>query len=325
MAGRLRVIVVGCGLMGLWHTHAARQAGAEVVGFVDSEPGRAQKLAGHKELTFPNLETALQKRPAEVVHICTPLHSHVSLVELALKAGCHVLAEKPLAPTLTETTALITLAQTRGLKLNPVHQFAFQRGFQQMLTERKRLGSLVRLHFSTGTAGGDGRDRPGRRAVLLEILPHPVALFCQLLGQEPALLEVHCFTDNDLALGGQCNETLLSAHLSLRSRPTHNTLTVAGTLATAHLDLYHGYALFEEAPISQTSKLLRPLKLGAGHFFQATGNLLLRAAASEPAYPGLNELVRRFYLAVQHNTPAPVPDQEILAAAQWLEQVRLAG
>jgi UDP-N-acetyl-2-amino-2-deoxyglucuronate dehydrogenase len=143
----LRTALVGAGLMGYWHGHAIQRIGGQVVAIVDSNMTSAQTLVKHhpQAQVFGSLKTALDNYSIDVVHICTPSNSHAELIEMALKSGCHVLAEKPLASSLQETESLIDLANKLGLKLNPVHQFAFQRGFLKILEQRQQLGSIVRF------------------------------------------------------------------------------------------------------------------------------------------------------------------------------------
>jgi predicted dehydrogenase len=51
----------------------------------------------------------------DVVHICTPNHLHAPLAELALKAGKHVVCEKPLATTSDDARRLVALAADAGV------------------------------------------------------------------------------------------------------------------------------------------------------------------------------------------------------------------
>jgi predicted dehydrogenase len=312
--------------MGRWHAQAAKYVGAKVTAIVDPNRNNAQVLAERHRTAqvFTSLEECLAACPTDVIHICTPLDSHATLIDTALRAGCHVLAEKPLALSLEETKELIALAGDRALKLNPVHQFPFQPGFLRVLKQRQRLGELVRVTYSTCSAGAIDRRTAVRRSVMLEILPHPVSLLHYLFsdGFDPSTLKVLTFTDDDLELAGQVGNTRLSIVISLRGRPTCNELQVVGTAGTAHLDLFHGYGVFEDGQVSRRAKIMKPFRFGTQLMLGAGSNLLRRALRSEPAYPGLRELVGRFYHAVINDTPAPIPDAEIVAAACLTAQVK---
>jgi predicted dehydrogenase len=325
----VRAIVVGAGVMGRWHAHAVERLGSDVVGIVDSRRDAADRLvASHPGAgVYTDLGSALSDREVDVVHVCTPTGSHAELVRTALEGGAHVLVEKPLAGSLAETEELLELARARELALNPVHQFPFQPGFQRLLGHRDDLGDLVRVAYRTCSAGGENRSLEEQRAILVEILSHPVSLFRHLLGDafDPAALAVVRHTDADLDLTGSLGDALLDVSISLRGRPTCNELLAVGTRATGLADLFHGYALIEGGRVSRVTKATRPFRLGGQLVAHAGGNLAKRGVRREPAYPGLRELVRRFYAAARGGGATPVPEVESLAAARLIERVRPAG
>jgi len=325
-SGAPRVVVVGAGVMGRWHVQAARRLGAQVVAVVDPDEGAARALIARSggASAHPSLHDALSACAADAVHVCTPLGTHGELTRVALAGGCHVLAEKPLAGSLDETEALLGLARERGLVLAPTHQFPFQPGFLRVSAGRAQLGELVRVAYRTSSAGGDGRPAAQRRAILREILPHPASLFHKFLGEafDPSRLQVLRSTDDELELAGSAGAASLGVEISRRGRPTRNELHILGTTASAFVDLFHGYAIIEPGAVSRRSKALRPFRLGSGLLANAGGNLAYRAARREPAYPGLRELIRRFYSAAFAGGEPPVSEAETLAAARLVE---LAG
>jgi predicted dehydrogenase len=271
------------------------------------------------------------------VHLCTPTKTHGDLIQLCLDAGLHVLAEKPLAENPAITQRLLNSAHEKGVVLCPVHQFPFQRGYIELLQRKLTLGDPVRAEFITCSSGGDNRSESERREVMLEILPHPVSLLFGLFGDAltaQSFITVR-FTDDDLQLQANVGETAVSAVISLRGRPTRNELLYIGDKGSAHLDLFHGYAIFEGGEVSRSAKMLKPLKFGAKTVLKAGTNLAQRAVASEPAYPGLRELISRFYSAANPNAIAkaiaktnnvpPISNQEILLAANLIERIRSTG
>ena len=327
MTAPLRAAIVGAGLMGRWHAHYAARAGAAVAAVVDRDPGAAAALQRRfpGARAFAELGDCLARSGVDVVHVCTPAESHVPLAALALAAGKHTLVEKPAAATAGEARELVALAARHGVLLTPVHQFPFQRGVRHVRRHLNRLGEPVRVAFIACTAGGEGLAGAERRRLLLDILPHPFSLFRALLGGEIERLDVGHFSlaEDELALRGALGGVRVEAFMSLRGRPIRNQLTVIGTGGTAHLDLYHGYGLIERGRVSRRAKLLQPFGYGGGLLLAAGTNGLRRATRGEYAYPGLAELVRRFYDAAAYGGPAPIDDEETVGVAALID--RLAG
>lgn len=326
--------IVGAGLMGCWHARYAARLGARIRGVVDLDPAAARRLAARfpGARAFGSLEECLAAGGVDAVHVCTGAASHAKLAEAALRAGRHVLVEKPAALTESEARRLLDAASEAGRVLAPAHQFPLQRGALWLSRRKDDLGALVRIDFATCSAGGEGRDVPARRALLLEILPHPLSLFRGLCAGEvdPGSWQVLRSTDDELSLRGLCSDTELGVTISLRGRPPLNELTVIGTRATARLDLYHGYGFLARAGIGRAEKLLGPFRRGMGQLAAASANLVWRAVRREAAFPGLLELIRRFHGAIRGaslRTPAP---EEILEAGLLIERVgglqaRVAG
>ena len=319
---RIDVAIVGAGLMGRWHARYAERAGGRVVAIVDRREDAARRLGRHfpKAGVYLRLEEALRSTRAEVVHVCTGTDSHAALAAEALGARRHVLVEKPAALSGAEARRLVDLAQQGRLLLSPVHQFPFQRGFRALLAERHRLGDILRIALSVATAGGEGREDVERRALLIEILPHGLSLLRVLLGPGVAAqLTPVVSTANELELAGRRGPVGISIVVTLRGRPTRNELIVTGTAASAVVDLFHGYSVLETGGVSRGDKLLRPFRRGLGLALGAAENLMVRAIAREPAFPGLRALIAAFYGAVREGGPAPVSVEELVETAEALE------
>jgi predicted dehydrogenase len=320
-----RSVIVGAGLMGRWHARYAAQLGARIVAVVDSDPNAARSLAIRfpEARSFASLELALREQASEAVHVCTAAASHVELAGIALAAGRHVLLEKPAAVTEKDARRLVESARTAGKQLVPVHQFPFQAGALRLWPKLARLGELVALEFVTCSAGGEGLSPDARRALLLEILPHPLSLFRSALrrGADPGSWRVLDSSADDLAIHASHDRTQLLVRMSLRGRPTRNELLLSGTHGTARLDLFHGYGFLETSGSARTDKLLAPFRHGTRQLGAAGLNLLRRAIDREPAFPGLKELIRRFHTSLRGAAEPPIAPHEIVEAACLIERL----
>ncbi len=312
--------------MGRWHARYAARMGARIAAIVDPDRAAARALAARfpGAAVFADLEEALRGCPSGAVHVCTPSLVHEISVRAALAAGRHVLSEKPLAASAEAAKRLLDFASQTGLVLSAVHQFPFQRGARLLAEQRARLGDVVRLDFLLCSAGGLGLSPAESRETLLAMLPHPVSLFRLLAGETPpaSAWRIADAGREEISLASGGERVTLGIFLSLRGRPTRCRLEVTGTEATAHLDLFHGFTVIERRRPSRVSKAGAPFRFGMELVRSAAANLSRRAVAREPAYPGLPELIRLFYLAVAGRAAAPVAAEEILAAARLADRIR---
>ena len=101
-------VIIGGGMIGAVHLTAARSVGATVRGVVGSTPERSIELkeAWDVEVTYPDLEAVLADDTVDVVHVCTPNTLHAEQAAAALRAGKHVICEKPMATTVTDAQML---------------------------------------------------------------------------------------------------------------------------------------------------------------------------------------------------------------------------
>jgi predicted dehydrogenase len=113
----LRVGVVGTGWMAATHTEALRRLGIEVVGVAGRTPARAAEVADRLGLgtAYDSVEALLRDDSLAAVHVTSPNDVHAEQAAAALRAGRHVVCEKPLGVSAAETAALAELAASSGL------------------------------------------------------------------------------------------------------------------------------------------------------------------------------------------------------------------
>jgi len=148
---RLGVAIAGAGMIGAVHRRAALIAGAEVRAVVASSPERARQVAQDWNVpAYHEIEQVLSDPTIQIVHVCTPNHLHRPMAEAALRAGKHVICEKPLATSLADAQALAALAAAQG----KVATVPFVYRYHPMVREaRARIaaGELGPLHLIHGS------------------------------------------------------------------------------------------------------------------------------------------------------------------------------
>ncbi|MEO8484235.1 MAG: Gfo/Idh/MocA family oxidoreductase [Acidobacteriota bacterium] len=314
---RLRVAIVGAGLMGRWHAHAAVRLGVTVAAIVDPDSARARDLSAHHPRAKVVARLADVLGDVDVVHVCTPSRTHVALITEALDAGRHVLVEKPVAPTTDAVAALLELAGRRRVLLCPVHQFPFQAGFLSALAHIEAIGPLRQMSYSTCSAGAAGQDAAARAQVATDILPHPLSLFAKISTQVADVeWSVRAPVPGEIRALGQMGDVGLSIAISMSGRPTTNAIELIGERGTTVVDLFHGFAVTQDGRVSRWRKATKPLSGAARTALAATGNLVTRSWQREAAYPGLRRLMASFYEAIRAEGPSPLSIDETLAVAR---------
>jgi predicted dehydrogenase len=201
------MLQVGLGRWGRdWATRMLPQvASIELVGCVDSYDEALRKTveAGIVDAArcFGSLPDALDQLEPDAVLVTTDLPSHVPTVRAALEAGCDVLSEKPLAPSLEEARQLTELAERLGRTLMVSQNYRFfpaPRTVQRMVQQRS-LGQLLHVEldfrkFYPPPPGGRGSHRSWVQPLLLDMAIHHFDLLRLVIGDEPT--SVDCVTWN---------------------------------------------------------------------------------------------------------------------------------
>ncbi len=124
MATDLRIGVAGAGHFGRFHAlKLAASRRATLSGIFDLDRARAEAVARETRTTPLGWEALLDASDAVV--IAAPAEAHFALAGAALRAGKHVLVEKPIAATLEEAEQLGRLAAERRLVLQVGHLLRF--------------------------------------------------------------------------------------------------------------------------------------------------------------------------------------------------------
>lgn len=187
----MRLIQVG---LGPWGQNWARTvlphvAGVEVVAWVDTNADALRGLPGRG---FTSLDEALAVTDADAVLATVAINAHTPVALAALRAGKHLLLEKPFAPTLSE--ARLILSEARGLVLSIAENYRF---FPAVRTAREVVGELgpinsVRVDFGKPRDPISRTGDPIDSAVLVQLSIHHFDVMRFVLGQEPT--RVSCRT-----------------------------------------------------------------------------------------------------------------------------------
>jgi predicted dehydrogenase len=190
MAATVGVAFIGAGTVA--HLHAAAVAntpGVELVGVYDPQLSAAQAVvAGYGGQLYPTVEAILADPAVQAVAVLSPLELHYPQAAAVLRAGKHLLVEKPVATTTGQLADLQRLAHAAGVICMPAHNYIYLPAMRQIhrCIAAGDFGAitsawiLYNLHHSYQVA----QKYPG---VLRQIMTHHFYSVIYLLGRPTAL------------------------------------------------------------------------------------------------------------------------------------------
>ncbi|MGB7948001.1 MAG: Gfo/Idh/MocA family oxidoreductase [Candidatus Binatia bacterium] len=330
----MKVGVVGAGLMGKIHLNLLREMhGVQIVGVADSRIDRAEALdvAGNIGTAFRDLETLLERARPDAVHIVTPPNTHAALAGMALRAGCHVFVEKPMALTVQEAQSMIAIATENRRILAVDHNHLFDPAVRdaQVRVAEHQLGRLLGLDVFHGAL-------PASPEWLEELSSGPWTNDVDHL-----LYLAHLFMGDPQAIravgypnGGQSKVTelrVLMEHNAGSSSLTYSSATapfrirlmVYGTERTLELDVVAGL-MIEHRRVGGhpwLAKGIAALDIASQLMFGAGRNAVRVLTGRERSWAGLRALLDAFYEAIRDNGPSPVPGTEGLRIVRLREEI----
>ena len=131
---QFRVGVIGCGLISAVHIHAINEADRAVLTAVcDIDPKKKEKTAAEQGVRgYLDYRELLAQPDIDAVHICVPHYLHAPISIDALRAGKHVLCEKPMGMSLSEAQAMVQAAKESGKTLTVCFQNRYNDASQRM-------------------------------------------------------------------------------------------------------------------------------------------------------------------------------------------------
>ncbi|MBE5768302.1 MAG: Gfo/Idh/MocA family oxidoreductase [Clostridiales bacterium] len=120
---KYRMALIGFGGMAGWHTENVRQKikDIEVVGAYDIRPEALETAKERGLKAYETLEELLSDETIDLVTVATPNNFHKELSIAALRAGKHVLCEKPVTMNAAELEEIMAVQKETG-KIFTIHQ-----------------------------------------------------------------------------------------------------------------------------------------------------------------------------------------------------------
>jgi dTDP-4-amino-4,6-dideoxygalactose transaminase/predicted dehydrogenase len=206
-ANAIRFGVIGLGTMGQEHARTiASNSLTNLVGVTDIQPKTGRKVAADLHCTwFDSAEEMVQSGAVDAVVIATPHWQHAELAVKALKAGLHVLCEKPLTVTVAQADEVLKAADASRGMFVVVHQKRFEPAYLyvKQLLDSGELGPMYRCSMIESAWRSETyyRSSPWRGTwkgegggVLLNQAPHILDRYAWLCGM-PETVTARCDTN----------------------------------------------------------------------------------------------------------------------------------
>jgi predicted dehydrogenase len=230
---RLRIGLVGAGHFGRYHAlKVAASARAVLAGIHDHNPAHANAVAAETGAAVVGWEALLAASDAVV--IATPAESHFALADAALRAGKHVLVEKPIAATLAEADALAALATSRGLVLQVGHLLRFT-GEHKAISER-----MHRPVYIECVRIAPFKPRGTDVSVILDLMIHDLDLVLALVESPiesvdaigaPVATPTEDIANARIRFANGCVVTITASRISLRTERRMRLFSQEGYMA----------------------------------------------------------------------------------------------
>ena len=150
----MQVIILGCGNRGRTYANFLRENNVSIAAVAEPIPEKLAKFGKDFELAPAQMHTnwldALNHTEAVALINATPDRVHFETTMEAMRRGFHVLLEKPMSPDEAECTALVRMAEEKGLLLMVCHVLRYAPFFEKLkeLLDAQVLGRLVQVELT---------------------------------------------------------------------------------------------------------------------------------------------------------------------------------
>lgn len=322
----IRIGVIGCGRIANVHLRHLRSVpNVRVAALCDLDVERARALGAQVGAEEVCRDVAdLLRLQLDAVHVLTPPMAHAETAIAALEQGMHVLVEKPMATTAAAARRMqeVALATRRILCVDHNRLFDPAIVRARELVASGAIGTLLSAESYQGVNVQEGGPAAAPLAMWLNLGPHPLYLLRAFVGE---IGEWH-------ACGGSLGElraVLKGTHglgylcFSPGTSPYLNALTLHGTKATIQIDLNTMTLLFRRTRRLPSMVAKAALNVEQGlQLLGSTARTALQVVTRRTGtYPGIGEVIRRFYGAVAGKEAPPTTPADGQMVVELLEQI----
>jgi predicted dehydrogenase len=282
------------------------------------------------------LDGMLSQENLDVVEVCTPPRTHVTVAIPAMKAGCHVLLEKPMALDVKDCDKMIGAAKKHGIKLGVVHNNLFNRGFLRLknLIKDGAIGEVTTVSIYWTTPPDEMLSQPDHWAhdlpggLIGETGPHLAYLALSLMG-EVTDVNVQAtdvlgygwapFDNYTIALRG--NGVLSAVSLSYANASNAAWIDVGGTDGVLHLDMLSRIVFRYQSSLNARSVAAATGSMVWQTVAGMASSALHRVLGRDKAGYGHETAIRSFFDSVSTGEEIPVSGADGRETTELVQEI----
>ena len=146
----LKIGIVGLGAMGRQYVEVCKRIPeCDLAGVFDIDPSICQTIsARYGVMQYGALDALLADGHIDAVILCTPDHLHFDVFERVIRAGKHILIEKPLTTSVSEARKMVEISEQVSNKVMVGHVVRFDPRYYSAYVESEpnRVGELVHIY-----------------------------------------------------------------------------------------------------------------------------------------------------------------------------------
>lgn len=325
----LRVGVVGCGVVaqGRHLPALSKIGGVKVAAVCDRDQELAKKVAGKFKVgkVYGDFSEMVRKEGLDIVDICASAGVHAPMSIEAMNAGCHVLCEKPMAPSVKDADEMLSVAKKNNVKLSVVHSMLFVPLLlkTRAIFNQGLLGTVtgvdIKLTWAKNVPDIPNKDHWYHKmpdGFFGEIMPHAIYIIGAFLGQlevvaahAKKLTSYEWIIADELRVLLEGKTGLGTIGISCNWPQTKGFLDIYGTERNTRIDLFNWtmtqYGVRELTNVTRVAETAKQITQQVSSTTEAVFNVVSGRFTS-----GHDTLIRHYIKSIQDDTEPPVTPEE---------------
>jgi nucleoside-diphosphate-sugar epimerase/predicted dehydrogenase len=343
----MKVGIIGAGHIATVHGPiiAARES-TEIVGLADKDLSRAKTTSALLNgcQVYQDAEALIEEQKPDVVHILTPPQYHANLSIVAMRQGCHVLVEKPMALNINDAEKMIAVAKQNNVRLCVNHNMVFENVVQRTI-ELASTGIIGKIVSAEVSYQFDARRyqailEEGAKychwtyqmngGPLQDLMPHPASLVFEFI---PDIKEIQFIGKNRgvLPKGWQdeirvlINSSSVIGYISISlcEKPDIILFSVKGTKGTIQANLFNDILTVQRRSIFPRAidRGLSGIQIAGQNLRGFCANIHKFLTGRMDKSNGVAPLITKFYESIRNEDEPPISFDKSLRVVDLMTRI----